>query len=83
MKIPRERKTVLTDSIREYVAAEMSMEIGNLAAENLLDFMLKQLGPLIYNQAIGDARAVVMQQMERVEEEIYALEQPLDWSERR
>lgn len=34
---------------------------NRLAAENLLDFMLEQLGPIIYNQAIGDARAVVMQ----------------------
>jgi uncharacterized protein (DUF2164 family) len=39
--------------------------------------MIKQLGPIIYNQAIHDARTVVMQQMERMEEEIYALEQPL------
>jgi len=53
----------------------MPEPIGELAAGNLLDFMLKQLGPIIYNQAISDARTVVMQQMERVEEEIYALEQ--------
>ena len=82
MKIPRERRALLVGKIQGYFETEMSTTMGDVAAGNLLDFMLKQLGPLIYNQAIGDARAVVLQQMERVEEEIYALEQPLDLSER-
>ena len=76
-KITREHKQFLVNKIQTYFDAEMSESIGELAAGNLLDFMLKQLGPTIYNQAISDAQIVVKQQMERVEEEIYALGQPV------
>lgn len=81
-KIPREQKETLVDTIQSYFEIEMSEKIGKLAATNLLEFMIQQLGPIIYNQAIGDARTLVMQQMERVEEEIYALEQPLPLTRR-
>ncbi|MFD1676610.1 DUF2164 domain-containing protein [Alicyclobacillus fodiniaquatilis] len=78
LRIPREQKELFINNIQAYFETEKSERIGTLAAENLLDFMLKQLGPVIYNQAISDARSVVMQQMERVDEEIYALEQPVE-----
>jgi uncharacterized protein (DUF2164 family) len=78
LKIPREHKALLVSKIRWYFETERSEKIGELAAENLLEFMIRQLEPIIYNQAIHDARTVVMQQMERMEEEIYALEQPLE-----
>src|ERR1700693_1755420 len=78
LKISREHKALLVNNIQSYFETERSKTIGELAAGNLLDFMIKQLGPIIYNQAIRDVRTVVMQQMERVEEEIHALEQPLE-----
>lgn len=76
--MPREQKEQLLNLIQSYFETERSETIGELAAGNLLAFMIKHLGPIIYNQAIRDAGAVVMQQMERVEEEIHALEQPLE-----
>jgi uncharacterized protein (DUF2164 family) len=44
-------------ALREYCADDMDVEIGDLKAELLLDFILTELGPTIYNQAIADARA--------------------------
>jgi uncharacterized protein (DUF2164 family) len=44
-------------ALREYFAAEMDEPIGDLKAGLLLDFILKELGPSVYNQAIADARA--------------------------
>lgn len=43
-------------TLREYCAEDMDVEIGDLKAELLLDFILTELGPTIYNQAIADAR---------------------------
>lgn len=77
VKFPREQKQQITSSIQDYLDTELSIEIGSLASENLLDFMLKELTPYIYNQAIADARIVIEQKMISIEEEIYALEQPL------
>lgn len=77
IKIQREHKLQITSSIQDYFDTELSSEIGQLASENLLDFMLKELSPYIYNQALADARKVIEQKMISVEEELYALEQPL------
>ena len=44
-------------SLRGYFAEHMDEEIGDLKAALLLDFILAELGPTIYNQAIVDARA--------------------------
>jgi uncharacterized protein (DUF2164 family) len=44
-------------TLREYFAANLDEPIGDLKAGLLLDFILSELGPSIYNQAIADARA--------------------------
>jgi len=77
IKIQREHKLQITSSIQDYFDTELSSEIGQLASENLLDFMLKELSPYIYNQALADARKVIEQKMISIEEELYALEQPI------
>lgn len=77
-EISREHKSFLIHKLQSYFETERSEIIGELAAGNLLDFMIKQLEPTIYNQAISDARTFVMQQMERIEEEIDVLEQPVE-----
>ena len=43
-------------SIRRYFAETLDEEIGELKATLVLDYFLTELGPSIYNQAIGDAR---------------------------
>ncbi|TCZ74305.1 DUF2164 domain-containing protein [Paenibacillus albiflavus] len=82
IKLPREQKMEIISSIQDYFEAERSESIGDLAAENLLDFMLKELSPYIYNQAITDARKVIMQKMESLDDEMYALEKPLQANRR-
>lgn len=44
-------------SLRRYFADELDREIGELKAGLLLDYVLEELGPTIYNRAIADARA--------------------------
>ena len=44
-------------ALQQYFAANMDEEIGDLKAGLLLDFMMSELGPSVYNQAIADARA--------------------------
>jgi uncharacterized protein (DUF2164 family) len=44
-------------ALQQYFAANMDDEIGDLKAGLLLDFILSELGPSVYNQAIADARA--------------------------
>ena len=44
-------------ALQQYSAANLDEEIGDLKAGLLLDFILSELGPTVYNQAIADARA--------------------------
>ena len=50
------RKQAIT-ALRQYVAANMDEEIGDLKAGLLLDFILSELGPSVYNLGLADARA--------------------------
>jgi uncharacterized protein (DUF2164 family) len=43
-------------SIRRYFDENMDEKIGDLKAALLLDYVIAELGPAIYNQAIADAR---------------------------
>ena len=47
----------LEASIKRYVAENFDQDIGDLKAGLLLDYCLKEMGPIIYNQAIADAQA--------------------------
>lgn len=43
-------------SIKRYFVEELDQDIGELKAGLLLDFMLKEIAPTIYNSAITDAQ---------------------------
>lgn len=51
-----ERKKEVISLIQAYFHQERDEDLGDLAAELLFEFFEKQLGPLIYNQAIEDVR---------------------------
>jgi len=44
-------------ALRQYIASDLDLEIGELKATLFLDWIAAELGPTIYNQAIVDARA--------------------------
>ena len=50
-------KKELLGSIKRYVAEHFEEDIGDLKAGMLLDYVLKEIGPSVYNQAIADAQA--------------------------
>lgn len=75
----REEKVQIINRLKTFFEEERSETIGDLAAENLLDFMLKELGPYIYNRAVYDARQLVNQRFAQLEEDLYTLERPLRW----
>jgi uncharacterized protein (DUF2164 family) len=52
-----ETRTRLIASLRRYFAEELDQDIGDLKADLLLRYVLEEIGPTIYNQAIADARA--------------------------
>ena len=54
LQLDKEQEEVLLDELRAYMSDELDMDIGNLPAKFLLDFMVQLIGPKIYDQAISD-----------------------------
>lgn len=77
IRIPRENKEDLIRSLQHYFHTERSEEIGQLAAENLLDFFLKKMSPYVYNQGVEDAKKMLEQHWLSLEEDILSLERPI------
>lgn len=46
----------LIGSIRRFFAEERGEEIGDLQARLLLDFILEEIGPSVYNVAVAEAQ---------------------------
>ncbi|MDH4043004.1 MAG: DUF2164 domain-containing protein [Gemmatimonadota bacterium] len=54
--LPDDAKKRAIASLQRYAADNLEEPIGDLKADLLLQFVLEELGPTIYNQAIADAR---------------------------
>ena len=57
IKLPPDTTEQLHVSIKRYVAENLDEDVGDLKAGLLLDYCLKEIGPVIYNRAIPDAQA--------------------------
>lgn len=82
VKIPKEDKNMIINNVRAYFELERSETIGELAAEQFIDFMINELGPYMYNQAITDARAVLHEKINQLDDELYILEKPVQPNKR-
>ncbi|QDX93188.1 DUF2164 domain-containing protein [Brevibacillus laterosporus] len=74
VKIPNEKKEMIVENIQRFFEEEDMEKIGRFQAERLIDQMIKELGPYVYNQAIGDARKLVLDKLSNLEEDLYVLE---------
>ena len=54
-------------SLKRYFAEELDQEIGDLKARLLLEFILKEIGPSIYNSAISDAQVYLRERVSDLE----------------
>lgn len=67
---------VKRDSIRNLIAffeTERDEQIGEIAAEAILDSILIEIAPKIYNQAIRDTQNIVKEKLEYLELDIESL----------
>ena len=76
IELNKERKQRLVRAIQDYFAVKLDQEIGPLAADLLLEFFVKQLGPAIYNQAVKDAQAFVQDKLMDLDGVLFQPEEP-------
>ena len=76
VQLTEERRARMLRSLRKFFADELDQQIGELAAERILDFFARELGAPVYNQAIQDARAFLQTQLDDLEGEFYEPDEP-------
>jgi len=59
-------------SLQRYFEENLPEPIGDLPASLLLNYVLEEIGPVIYNQAIADAQARLQQRVSDLSGELYA-----------
>ena len=60
-------------SLRRYCAEELDLELRELPAQLFLEFILTEIGPSIYNAALGDAQSFLRDRVADLED---AMHQP-------
>lgn len=58
-KISKEKKKELLEAIKSYFKDEREEDLGDLAAGQILDFILDKIAPEIYNQGVLDSYAFI------------------------
>ncbi len=68
-------REVIVGRIQRYFVDELDSRIGNIPAEQLLQFVGEIIGPYYYNRGLNDAQAVFARVADSFNDEIYGLEQ--------
>jgi len=71
--ISQEKRRAVSQEIIGYFASERDEEIGVVAAEGFLDFMLETLAPFLYNKGVEDALDFIKERMENLAPDMEAL----------
>lgn len=70
IKLTKDQQKNAIEELKNYFQTEKDEEITDLSATLLLDFILENIGPYIYNQAIKDAQHFMSEKTE----ELFTLE---------
>lgn len=64
IELKKEIREVLIENLKRYFWNDRDEEISNLGAELLLDYIINNVGPYIYNKAIEDSYAYMNERIE-------------------
>jgi uncharacterized protein (DUF2164 family) len=64
IKLQKASEKDLLSAIQRFYSERMDDEIDDLKAMLLLDFVLREIGPSIYNQAIADAQSYFQEKVD-------------------
>lgn len=70
----RNQLASFVELLQGYLFDEFELELGDLEAEMLADFIQDKLGPAVYNRALEDARQHLVNRMELLSESLVELE---------
>ncbi len=74
--LSEERRRVLVAALKAHAEDSWDEPLSEFRAEGLLDLVLRELGPAVYNQGVRDACAAMQQKLGDLEGEVYEPESP-------
>jgi uncharacterized protein (DUF2164 family) len=74
IELSKEARQQAIASIERYFVENMHERIGNVAAGGLLGFFLEEVGPSIYNRAVGDVQERLQARVAEIDIEVHESE---------
>ena len=74
IELNKQQRAEAIATLQRYFREEMPEPLGDLPAGSLLNFILEEIGPLIYNKAISDAQDRLAMRVQDLNGELYAEE---------
>ena len=71
IRLEKETETRLLESIQRYCREEMDLDVGDLKAQLLLDFCLREIAPCAYNRAVVDVQRVLTDRVSDLQSDCY------------
>lgn len=71
LALSEDRRAQMLRDLRASYASDMDEALSDFRAAQILDLMLKTLGPGIYNQAVQDVRAHLQTKLDDLDGEVY------------
>lgn len=75
IKFNSDERAEVIKRIQRFFSDELDQNLGNIPAEQLLNFFTEVIGPHYYNQALSDAQAAMTRAVDGFNDLIYDLEQ--------
>lgn len=75
VKLDDERKNSIKEALIGFFSSEFDEELSDYKASEVVNFMLQQIGPSQYNQAIQDARKFMSEKLDDLDTEFYEPEE--------
>lgn len=72
IELPKDVRAQAVASIERYFREHMEERIGNIQAAALLNFLVEEIGPSIYNRAIADAQERLQMRVGELDIECHA-----------
>ena len=66
IKLTKEKREDMISAIKYYFDKERDEELGDLASNMILDFIIKELAPEFYNQGVTDSQKYMSDRVEEL-----------------
>jgi uncharacterized protein (DUF2164 family) len=71
IELSKEARLQAVASIERYFLETSGEKIGNIAAAQLLTFFLSEIGPVVYNQAVGQVQERMLARVSELDIEVH------------